>query len=203
MKLVFATHNAGKLKEMRDMLAELKIDVLSADEVGVTEDIVEDGATFEENALKKARYVAVKSGEWAVADDSGICIDALDGAPGVNTARWAGPNAGDEGLIRHTLEMVRDVPEGKRGAHMVSCVAIVAPDGRSWMFEGHVNGSLVFSPRGTPRPKLPYDLLFIPEGHERTFAEMSDAEKNSMSHRGRAFEQMKTFLREQLNFGKS
>ena len=199
MKLIFATHNSGKIKEMCSLFADLKIDVCSADEAGVTEGVVEDGKPFEKNALKKARFVASSSGEWAVADDSGICIDALDGAPGVNTARWAGPDAGDEGLVRHTLEVLKDVPEGQRDATFMSCIALVAPDGREWTFEGHVNGSVAREARGTNRPKLPYDVLFIPEGHDRTFAQMSDEEKNSMSHRGRAFEQLKTFLREQLS----
>ncbi len=198
MKLIFATHNLGKLKEMRDMLAELKFDVLSADEAGVTDDVVEDGTTFKENALKKAHHVAEKSHEWAVADDSGICINALNGAPGIYSARWAGPNASDDELVAYTLERMKDVPDAERGVKFMSCVALVAPDGREWTFEGQVNGSLAREPRGTHRPKLPYDLLCIPEGHDRTFAEMSDEEKNSMSHRGRAFKLMKQFLREKL-----
>ena len=198
MKLVFATHNSGKVKEMTALLADLDIEVLSADAAGVTEDVEEDGKTFKENSVKKARFVSQKSGEWAVADDSGVCIAALDGAPGVMTARWAGPGASDEQLVAHTLTQLTDVPEGKRQAWFESCVALVAPDGREWTFSGKVQGSIPSAPRGTGRPKLPYDVIFIPEGHDRTFAEMTDEEKNSMSHRGIAFQKLREFLKTQL-----
>ncbi len=193
-KLIFATHNSGKIREMRQLLSWLGIDVLSADEAGVTQDVVEDGTTFEQNALKKARFVASQTGEWAVADDSGIMIDALDGRPGVFTARWAGEDAGDEGLVAYTLEQLKDVEEGRRGASFHSVVALVSPQSEEWTFEGVVDGKVVVSPRGTPRSKLPYDALFCPAGHNRTFAEMSDEEKNALSHRGKAFEKLKEFL---------
>ena len=114
MKLVFATHNQGKLKEMRDLLSDLNIEVVSADEAGVYEDVIEDGTTFKANALKKARFVGEQTGEWAVADDSGICIDALDGEPGVYSARWAGDRAS---VIDHTLDKMKKVPTKNRGAH--------------------------------------------------------------------------------------
>ncbi|MBI4435133.1 RdgB/HAM1 family non-canonical purine NTP pyrophosphatase [Candidatus Uhrbacteria bacterium] len=194
-KLIFATHNPGKIEEMRQLVVGLGVEVLSADEAGVHNDVVEDGVTFEENALKKARFVASATGEWAVADDSGIMIDALDGRPGVHTARWAGESAGDEGLIRHTLEQLKDVGEGRRGASFHSVVALVSPDGEEHTFDGVVEGKVVLEPRGTPRPRLPYDVLFCPVGHDRTFAEMSDEQKNALSHRGRAFQKLKEFLR--------
>ncbi|MEK9130620.1 MAG: RdgB/HAM1 family non-canonical purine NTP pyrophosphatase [Patescibacteria group bacterium] len=195
MKLVFATHNAGKIIEMRAMLADLGFEVISADEAGVKEDVVEDGTTFEDNALKKARFVAEKSKEWAVADDSGVCIEALDGQPGVNTARWAGDKVGDDGLIRHTLEVMKEIPESKRQAYFESCVAVVSPTGEEHTFSGQIHGRLALAPVGTPRPKLPYDLIFIPNGHDRSFAQMSDQEKNSLSHRGLAFAKLKEFLK--------
>lgn len=195
-RLIFATHNPGKILEMRQLLSDLAIEVLSADEAGVTQDVEEDGETFEENALKKARFVAEQTGQWAVADDSGVTIDALGGRPGVYTARWAGEGAGDEGLIRHTLEQMKDVEEGRRGASFHSVVALVSPEGEEQTFEGVVEGSIVLSPRGTPRKKLPYDVLFCPVGHNRTFAEMSDAEKNTLSHRGRAFQKLIKFLQD-------
>lgn len=115
-RLVFATHNPGKILEMRQLLSDLAIEVLSAAEAGATQDVEEDGETFEENALKKARFVASGTGEWAVADDSGVTIDALDGRPGVYTARWAGEGATDEQLVAHMLEQLKDVEEGRRGA---------------------------------------------------------------------------------------
>ena len=209
MKLVFATHNSGKLVEMRSLLSDLPIEVLSADEAGVTEDVVEDGATFEDNARKKARFVHERTtpnpslerrGDdlWAVADDSGCCIEALDGRPGVLSARWAGEGATDQTLVEHTLNEMKDVPEGKRQAWFQTALCLVAPNGREWMFEGRINGRIAVEPRGTPRPKLPYDAIFIPEGHDRTFAEMSLEEKNSMSHRGQAFQQLREFFKTQL-----
>jgi len=198
MKIIFATHNIGKIKEMRALLCDLDIDVLSADEAGVTEDVVEDKETFEGNALKKARFVSEKLGEWAVADDSGICIKELGCRPGVYSARWAGEGAGDEKIISHTLKQMKDVAQGRRGAYFESAAALVAPDGRHWIFRGRVDGRVACEPTGTPRPKLPYDMLFIPRGHEKTFAQMSDQEKNALSHRGLAFQKLKKFLKNEI-----
>lgn len=194
MQIVFATHNVGKIREMRALLAGLSVEALSADEAGVHDDVVEDGATFEENATKKARHVVERTHHWAVADDSGIRIDALDGAPGVYTARWAGEGASGEALVQHTLTQMVDVLEGKRRAHFQSALALVAPDGELRMFTGIVHGRIPFEPRGIPRAELPYDRIFIPDGHERTFAEMSDGEKNTLSHRGLAFQKLRAFL---------
>jgi XTP/dITP diphosphohydrolase len=205
VKLIFATRNPGKIEEMRSLLADAKVEVASAEEAGVMEDVVEDGKTFEENALKKARFVAQKTGQWAVADDSGVCIWALGCMPGVRTARWAGEGASDERLVSYTLEQMKDVPEGKRNAWFESAVALVSPDGpafagasagrQEWVFEGKVEGKIATEPRGVARKKLPYDFLFIPDGYEQTFGEMPEALKNRLSHRGRAFAKLKDFLK--------
>lgn len=194
MRLVFATHNTGKLAEMRELLNGIDIEVLSAEEACVHEEPVEDGETFEENALKKARFVAEKTGEWAVADDSGICIQALGGKPGVNSRRWAGEDVSDTKLAQFTLEKMRHVSEGERDAWFESAVVLVSPDGKHWTFGGVIQGTLSMELRGKALPNLPYDLIFIPEGHARTFAEMPAEEKNSMSHRGQAFLELKKFL---------
>lgn len=194
-RLIFATHNVGKIKELQQLFADAGVEVLSAEEVGVVDDVVEDGTTFAENALKKARFVAEQTGEWAVADDSGITIDVLDGRPGVYTARWAGEGASDEQLIKYTLEQLKDVEEGKRGATFHSVAALVSPQHESWTFEGLVEGEVVIEPRGTPRSKLPYDVIFQPSGFDQTFAQMTDEEKNRLSHRGRAFEKLKMFIK--------
>lgn len=194
MKLIFATHNSGKIKEMAALLEGLPFQVIGATDAGVPEDIEEDMSTFEGNALKKARYVSAKTKEWAVADDSGICIKALDGAPGVQSARWAGEDAPREQLAHYTLSKMRDVPEGRRQAQFESALAIVSPNGGEWVFHGAVRGSVALEERGMPRQNLPYDTIFIPDGDTRTFAEMTDAEKNSMSHRGRAFSHASEFL---------
>lgn len=189
-RLVFATHNKGKVKEMKDILSGLDIEIMSAEEAGIFEDVVEDGETFEENSLKKAKFIAEKTGEWAVADDSGLCIEALGGAPGVYSARWG---AGAD-LAEYTLDKLKNIPAGERAAYFMSSAALCAPDGRHWFFPGRIGGVISLEPRGIDRPKLPYDVIFIPEGHEKTFAEMSDAEKNSLSHRGLAFSQLKKFI---------
>ncbi len=194
MKIVFATHNPGKVQEMRDLLSDMSIEVMSADEAGVKEDVVEDGKTFEENARKKAQFVAKKTGMWAVADDSGVCIRALDGAPGVRSARWAGEGAGDEGIVRYTLAQLKDVPEGKRDAWFETALVLVSPDGKEQVFHGKMEGKITTESHGAPRTKLPYDAIFMPRGEKRTCAEMSLTEKNAISHRGRAFQELKKFL---------
>jgi XTP/dITP diphosphohydrolase len=194
MRLIFATHNPGKLQEMKSLFAGLSFEIESAREAGVLTEVIEDGVTFSENALKKARSIAKDTNALSVADDSGICIDALHGDPGVYTARWAGEGASDEQLIQHTLEQMRSVPEGQRSASFVCVAALVSPDGREWTFEGRVNGQLTLEPIGISRPKLPYDSIFIPEGEHRTFAQMTEDEKHGMSHRGRAMRQVKAFL---------
>lgn len=194
MQLIFATHNPGKVIEMKQILLGLPFEVMSADDAGVHEDVVEDGMTFEENALKKARFVSQQTGQWSVADDSGLSIDALDGAPGVFSARWAGEGATGEQIVAYTLKELEGVPEHRRSAWFESAAALVAPDGQEWVFTGKVEGTIPLEPRGAARPKLPYDVIFIPEGHTKTFAEMTDEEKNSLSHRGEAFRQLKALL---------
>ena len=194
MQLIFATHNPGKIVEMRAILAGLPVDIVSADDAGVHEDVVEDGATFAENALKKARFVSQRTGQWAIGDDSGLSIDALDGAPGVYSARWAGEAVNDDQLVAYTLLKLQAVPEGQRTASFETTAALVSPNGKEWVFTGRIHGTIPLVPRGSPRPRLPYDVIFVPEGHTKTFAEMSDGEKNSLSHRGEAFQQVRDFI---------
>ena len=173
---------------MKNILAGLDLEILSAEDAGVIEDVAEDQDTFAGNALKKARFVAEKTGEWAVADDSGICIDALAGAPGVFSARWS------EGapLAEFTLQKMTGIKD--RSAQFFSCAALATPDGQSWTFEGKIAGHLLEQCRGIAHPKLPYDVIFVPQGSDKTFAEMNDEEKNSLSHRGEAFRQLREFL---------
>lgn len=194
MRIVLASHNAGKITEINKMLKGLDIELLSAEEVGVGDDVEEDQDTFAGNALKKARFVSQKSGLPAVADDSGICIAALDGAPGVMSARWAGENARGRELAAHTLEKMKNVPEEKRQAYFECTVAFVTPDGKEKIFTGRIDGRIAMQERGQALPRLPYDLIFIPDGHDNTFAEMDGDKKNSMSHRGRAFAKFRDYL---------
>ncbi len=197
---------------MRKIMSDLDVEILSADEAGITEDIIEDGLTFEENALIKAKYVmekvrqssAAQTSEetWAFADDSGVCIKALGCAPGIFSARWARKRGEDshngEVTSTHTLEVMKHIPKVHRGAWMESACALVSPAGRYWVFTGKVYGSFTEKPRGVLNPRMPYDVIFEPEGYNITFAEMTADQKNSLSHRGKAFEELKKFLREEV-----
>ena len=186
---------------MQNILNDLAVEVISAEQAGIHAEPAEDGTTFGENALIKARYVLEnhQGQAWAMADDSGLCIKALDGAPGVFSARWAGENASSDDMVKHTLEELKDIPEHLRTAWFESAVALVSPDGQEWVFNGRIDGSIPLRPAGQPRAKLPYDVIFIPQGHAKTFAEMSDEEKNSLSHRGEAFRKLKDFLQANLS----
>lgn len=179
------------------MLSGLDLEVLSAGEMGIIEEVEEDRNTFAGNAYKKASFVAGRLKEWAVSDDSGLCIDVLGGEPGVKSARWAGPG---KDLVSFTLEKMKDISEGARQAYFESAAVLVSPQGEHWTFRGRIDGIISLSPQGQPRPGLPYDAIFIPQGFNKTFAEISEEEKNSLSHRGWAFKQLRDFLEKQVDF---
>jgi XTP/dITP diphosphohydrolase len=193
-RLVIATHNAGKLKEMRELLAPYGIEAISAGEMGLSEP-EETGTTFRENARIKAQAAATASALPAFADDSGLVVDALDGAPGIHSARWAGPDRN----FRHAMEAVEQklselgaATPPQRRAHFVSALTVAWPDGRVEEFEGRVDGTIVWPPRGDQG--FGYDPIFLPDGHARTFGEMTSEEKHGLppngrglSHRARAF----------------
>ena len=197
-RLVIATHNAGKLQEFRDLLEPFGLDVLSAGELELPEP-EETGSTFVENAEIKAAAAARAAGLPALADDSGLCVDALDGDPGLYSARWAGPDKDFAGAMARIEQLLDDKgaqsPERRR-AHFVAALVLAWPDGRRERVEGKVFGRIVHPPRG--RQGFGYDPLFQPDGHERTFGEMSAEEKHgipgdgseALSHRARAFQIM-------------
>ncbi|MBA4221282.1 MAG: non-canonical purine NTP pyrophosphatase, RdgB/HAM1 family [Methylobacterium sp.] len=194
-KVVIATHNQGKLREMRELLAPYGVELVSAGELGLPEP-VEDGHMFAENAAIKAVAAAKASGLPALADDSGVCIDALDGAPGLFSANWAGPGKDfAPALARVQAELAKrgaTTPE-QRKAHFVSALVIAWPDGHQELFEGRVFGEIVEAPRGTSG--FGYDPIFQPAGHAKTFGEMTSEDKHGipqdgspgLSHRARAF----------------
>ena len=194
-KVVIATHNQGKLREMRELMAPYGIELVSAGELGLPEP-VEDGHMFAENAAIKAVAAANASGLPALADDSGVCIDALDGAPGLFSANWAGPGKDfAPALARVQVELAKrgaTTPE-QRKAHFVSALVIAWPDGHQELFEGRVFGTIVEAPRGGSG--FGYDPIFQPAGHAKTFGEMTAEEKHGipqdgspgLSHRARAF----------------
>ncbi len=181
-RLVIASHNPGKLREIADLLEPYGSEVISAGDLGLPEP-EETGETFAENALIKARASASASGLPALSDDSGLCVSALDGAPGVRSARWAGPDK-DFSLAMRKVESALG-EAGDRRAAFVCALALVWPDEQEEIFEGRVEGRLVFPPRGTRG--FGYDPIFLPEGHGITFGEMEPAAKHAISHRARAF----------------
>jgi len=190
-KVVIATHNAGKLVEMRELLAPFGVEAVSAGELGLPEPD-ETGTMFSENAAIKAHAAAKASGLPAFADDSGLCVDALDGAPGLFSARWAGPDKDFSGAMARIAAELDKRGATDRRAHFVSALVLAWPDGHTELFEGRVFGDLV-APLGSLG--FGYDPMFRPEGMERTFGEISSEEKhgvdwqsgNALSHRARAF----------------
>jgi len=185
MRVVLATRNQHKVDELRRILATYDVELLSLDDVGVTDEVVESGATFAYNALLKARAAAAASGLIAIADDSGLAIDALNGMPGVLSVYWAGRARDDAANLRLVLEQMEDVPDERRGAAFVCAAAAVTPDGREVVLEGRCEGTLIRAPRG--EQGFGYDPIFVPTGEGRTTAEMAPEEKDAISHRGKAF----------------
>ena len=185
-RLVLATANQHKLIELTRILAAGHVDVTLASltEFPGAPDVAETGATFAENALLKARAIAEFTGLPAVADDSGLCADALNGMPGVLSARWSGRHGDDAANLRLLLAQLADVPDERRGAQFVCAAALVLPGGREHVSEGVVRGSLIREPRG--QNGFGYDPIFVPESAPITTAEMDPADKDRISHRGKA-----------------
>jgi len=184
MEMVVASKNKGKLDEIKYIFKDLSYEIKSMQEVGIQDDIAETGTTFEENALIKARYIQRITGGVVMADDSGLEVEYLDGAPGVYSARYAGVNATDTQKNEKLLATLNGVPFEKRGASFVCVIAVVFPDGREFVSRGAFEGIIAEQPVG--ENGFGYDpLLFIPE-QGRTVAQMTESEKNQVSHRGKA-----------------
>jgi XTP/dITP diphosphohydrolase len=185
-RLILATRNPAKLAELRRILAATGVNVAVADlsDAPGMPEVAETGRSFAENALLKARAVAAFTGLAAVADDSGLCVDALNGMPGVLSARWSGRHGDDEANLRLLLGQIADVQDGQRGAHFACAAALVLPSGTEHVTEAAVYGSLTRSPRGSNG--FGYDPIFVPDGFEVTTAQMSAEEKDKISHRGKA-----------------
>jgi len=185
VRVVLATRNRRKLEELRRILAAYDVELGSMDDYPDVGDVAETGATFADNAILKAREVASATGMVAVADDSGLSVEALNGMPGVLSARWAGRHGDDVANLDLVLAQISDVPDDRRGAAFVCAAAACAPDGRVVLAEGRVEGTLLSGPRGSNG--FGYDPIFVPIGETRTTAEMSAEEKDAISHRGLAF----------------
>ena len=193
-RLLIATHNPGKLAELRELVAPYQIDAISAGDMGLSEP-EESGTTFRANARIKAEAAAKAAGLPAFADDSGLVVDALDSAPGIYSARWAGPDKNFQAamaMVEQKLGERGATTPAQRSAHFVSALCVAWPDGHVEEFEGRVDGTIVWPPRG--EMGFGYDPIFLPDGHVRTFGEMPSEEKHGLpprgkglSHRARAF----------------
>lgn len=195
MDLILATNNKNKLREIREMLASTGVSVISQAEAGIEIEVEENGTTFAENAAIKARAIAEimsARGElcYVLADDSGLSVDALDGAPGVYSHRWAGENATDADRIAKLLDVLKNTPDAERGAQFVCDMCLIAPDGTEHLFEGIVRGVILHEAAG--ENGFGYDPVF--GCGDRSFAELSAEEKNAVSHRHNALMQVLAFF---------
>jgi XTP/dITP diphosphohydrolase len=198
VKLLLATRNPGKLAELSRILRDelgsgSGIEVIGLADVPEYPEAPETGATFAENALAKARDAVAATGLAAVADDSGLAVDALNGMPGVLSARWVGRHGDDQGNLDLVLGQLADTPDERRGAAFVCAAVLVVPGGKETVARGEWRGRLVRDPRGTNG--FGYDPIFVPDGEQRTSAELSADEKDAASHRGRAFRALLPALR--------
>jgi XTP/dITP diphosphohydrolase len=185
--LVLATRNQGKITEFRRILDELapgQIELIGVDQFPDLVDVDETGSTFEENSLLKSRYTCAATGLPAIADDSGLCVDFLNGDPGIFSARWAGNHGNDQANIEKLLEQLKDVPDNKRTAHFICVASLVMPDGREQIAEGRFEGHILHAPVG--ENGFGYDPIFQPLGLSISSAQMSAQEKDLVSHRGKS-----------------
>lgn len=195
-ELVVATHNPKKRVELDRILRSVGLDVhlRSVTEFPDLQDVAETGATFEENALLKANAVAAATGLPAVADDSGLAVDALNGMPGIFSARWSGRHGDDEANLDLVLGQIADVPDDRRGAAFICAAALATPGGTTRVVRGRVDGALIRERRGDGG--FGYDPIFVPSGHTRTTAQLGPQEKDAISHRGAAFRALVPHIRE-------
>ncbi len=197
MKLYLASGNAHKAAELQGLVTAggLNVEIISARAVGGMPEVVEDTGTFVGNARKKALALRAKlpAEAWALADDSGLCVDALGGGPGVESAYFAGPQGDSAANLAKLVTAMREVPERERGAKFVCVLLVCGPDGEEKIFQGESVGRLAREPKGGAG--FGYDPLFVPDGHERSFAELGDAVKAGISHRARAWARLAEWVR--------
>ena len=195
MKLVLATRNEGKVREIGEILKDQTgIELLSLRNYPDAPEVVEDGTTYEENAIKKASALAEYTGHLTIGDDSGLAVDALDGAPGVHSARYAGENASDQDRITKLLNALQEASDERRSARFICAVAIAVPLARVEVVRGVCEGRIICAPRG--ESGFGYDPIFVPVGYDKTFAELGDEIKNRISHRAKALDEARKLLSE-------
>lgn len=196
-KLLIATRNKHKLREIHQIIEGLPYELLGLDDVEPIPEIIEDGETFEANALKKAMTTAKLTGIYTLADDSGLLVDALDGQPGVYSARFAGPEADDEKNNQKLLSMLRDIEEAHRTARFKCVIALASPDGQTQIVQGSCEGRIALEAAG--QGGFGYDPLFVPDGFEQSFAALESGVKNQISHRAKALQAVRPLLEIQLS----
>jgi XTP/dITP diphosphohydrolase len=194
MEILIASQNKGKIREFQELLSSLGYEVIGLADIGLGQmEVEETGTTFEENAQLKARAYGEASGKLAVADDSGLVVHALDGRPGVYSARY-GNVPTEAGRRAYLLNEMKDIPQENRSAHFISVIAVYDPkDGQSYTVEGRVDGQILFEERDAGQG-FGYDALFLPDGFSQSFGEMSAEEKHKISHRGRAVAKLPELL---------
>ena len=193
MNVILSTRNPTKTLQIQAIFAGSGITVISLDAVGIEGEALEDGRTLEANAQKKAAFAhGVVANAWAMADDTGIFIDALDGIPGVDSAYWAGHGVSTDRFTQFVVNEMKGIKN--RAATFKTVVCLISPEGKEHFFAGEEKGHLLESPRVPPQPKMPYSPLFVPEGETMTWAEMTTEYENKISHRGKAFRKARNFL---------
>lgn len=195
--IIAASSNEHKIKEIQDIMGKFGMDVISRDEAGVPPfEIEEDGKTFEENSLKKASEIMRVTGQPTIADDSGLMVDYLGGAPGVYSARFAGEQCDDEKNNMKLLSMLEGLTDVDRAAKFVSVITLMFPNGDTLVARGECQGRIIEIPTG--ENGFGYDPLFVPDGYDKTFAQLSSEEKNMISHRARALKKLEELLKERI-----
>ena len=194
MRIIVATKNQGKIREIKNIFSDIDVEIITQEEANIVIDVEETGDTFEKNALIKAKAVSLLCDDIVMADDSGLCVEALDGRPGVYSARYAGEGASDAQKIEKILDELKDA--ANRNAKFICCIALIMPDGREFTTTGEVRGEILKSPQG--EGGFGYDPIFYSTELEKSFAAASAKEKNSISHRGRALRAMYDVLKDAL-----
>lgn len=194
MNIILSSRNASKIHQIKAILEGLDVTVCSLSDAGIVGEAVEDGATLEANSLKKALFAHQQTRDWVIAEDTGLFIDALAGQPGIHAARWAGDGMSTAEIRDYTLAKLQGIPLSLRTASFKTVAALVSPTGEHRFFTGAVRGSLLLAPRAPSQPNMPYSGIFVPEGQEKCWAEMSVEEENAISHRGKAFRQVRSFF---------
>ncbi len=193
--IILSTRNPSKAKQIEAIFNDPIISIQTLEQAGIEGEAIEDGYTLQENALKKAIYAREKSKStcWTMADDTGIFITALNGEPGIKSARWAGETASTNDITQYCLDRLKN--KNDRSAYFETIVALIAPDGSQYFFDGKITGQLLDTPKAPPQPKMPYSPLFKPDGMNKVWAEMSTEDENKISHRGQAFRKVLEFLK--------